>query len=129
MIKITTPSMAAILICFGIFFATPASAQTSTGPMGQVGISQHHRMQYQMMKDMTDQMGQMIEQMSRGDLSPEQRKKMADRMGLMSRMMRRMSGLASWPAMKPAEWQKKMDEMRKQMDGMMRDSNMMPGSK
>ena len=129
MIKITTPSMAAIIFCFGIFFVTPASAQTSTGPTWQDGVSQHHRMQYQMMKDMTDQMGQMIEQMSRGDLSPEQRKKMADRMGLMSTMMRRMSGLASRPAMKPVEWQNKMDEMRKQMDGMMRDSNMMPDSK
>jgi uncharacterized membrane protein YdfJ with MMPL/SSD domain len=98
MIKITAASMEVILICFGIFLATPASAQTSTVPTLQDGVSQHHRMQYQMMKDMTDQMGQMTEQMSRGELTPEQRKQMADRMGLMSTMMRLMSGLGSRPA-------------------------------
>ena len=86
-------------------------------------------MMYQMMKDMTDQMGQMTEQMSRGELTPEQRKQMTDRMGLMSTMMRRMSGLAGRPAMKDTEWQKQMDQMRKQMDMMMRAPRMAPGVK
>jgi hypothetical protein len=127
MIKRAAAPIMAIAVCLGIFVAAPAMAQSSTGPYWGGDVSEHHRMQYQMMKDMTDQMGQMTEQMSRGELTPEQRKQMADRMGLMSTMMRLMSGLGSRPAMKPSEWQKSMDDMRKQMDGMMRDTKIMPG--
>ena len=79
-----------------------------------------------MMKDMTGQMGQMTEQMSRGDLSPEQRLQMAQQMGRMSMMMRRISSLVARPALKEADWQQKMQQMRKQMDEMMRDSRMTP---
>lgn len=51
---------------------------------------------------------------------------MAERMAVMSTMMRRMSSLEARPAMKPTEWQKQMDQMRKQMDEMMRNSLMRP---
>ncbi len=129
MIKRTTVSMTAIVVFLAMVFVVPARAQPSAGPTWQDSVSQHHRMIYQMMKDMNDQMGQMTEQMSRGELTPEQRKQMADRMGLMSTLMRRMSGLEARPAMKPAEWQRQMDGMRKQMDGMMRDSPMTPSAK
>jgi hypothetical protein len=100
----------------------PAAAQSPTGPTWQDGVSQHHRMQYQIMKDMTDEMGLMTEQMSRGELTPEQRREMAKRMGTMSGMMRRMSGLGSRPAMTEAEQKKRMDQMRKQMDEMVHGS-------
>jgi len=86
-------------------------------------------MQYQLMNDMAQEMTRMTEQMAKGELSPELRKQMAGRMALMSTMMQRMSGLASRPAMREPEWQKQMGGMRKQMDGMMRDSTMMPGAK
>jgi hypothetical protein len=82
---------------------------------------------YQLMKDMTGEMTKMTEQMSQGALTPEQRKKMAQRMAVMSTMMRRMSGLEVRPAMKDADWQKQMDQMRRQMDEMMRDPKMAPG--
>ena len=71
---------------------------------------------------MTGEMSKMTEQMSPGVLTPEQSKQMAQHMTSMSVMMRRMSGLASRPAMKNADQQKQMDQMRKQMDEMMRGS-------
>ena len=126
MIRKITNSIAAIVVCISVVAAMPASAQSSSGPTSQNGMSQHHRMQYQMMKDMTQEMGRMTEQMSKGELTPEQRKQMARRMALISTMMQRMSGLAARPAMRAPEWQKQMGEMRKQMDGMMSNPQMAP---
>ena len=119
----------AIIVYFGIFVAGPAMAQSSTGPYWGGDVTQHHKMQYQMMKDMAQEMTRMTEQMAKGELTPEQRKQMAGRMALMSTIMQRMSGLASRPAMREPEWQKQMGGMRKQMDEVMRDSTMMPGAK
>lgn len=115
-----TPSMTAIVFFLGIFVAAPAMAQSSPGAFWGGDISEHHQRLYQLMKDMNQKMGQMTERMSRGDLSTEERKKLALEMGRMSAIMRRMSGLEARPAMKPAEWQRQMDEMRKQMDEMAR---------
>ena len=79
---------------------------------------------------MTGQMGQMTEQMARGELSRlSSASKWLIAWTFMSTMMRRMSWLAGRPSMKPAEQKKQMDQMRKQMDEMMRDSKMMPGAK
>ena len=74
---------------------------------------------YQMMKDMTQEMGKMTDQMSQGPLPPEQQKQMAQRMTFMSTMMRRLSGLEARPAIKHANLEKQLDQMRKQMDEMM----------
>jgi polyhydroxyalkanoate synthesis regulator protein len=71
----------------------------------------------------------MTEQMSRPDITSDQRRKMAHRMELMSGMMRRMSGFEVMPAMMAPEQQRQMDEMRKQMDEMMESSSMKPGLK
>lgn len=120
---------AAIILCVGMVAAVPASAQSSTQPTWQDEVSQHHRMQYQMMRDMTQEMIRMTEQMSQNELMPEQRRQTAARMVLMSTMMRRMSGLAARPAMREREWWKQMGEMRKQMDGMMGNARMAPGAK
>ena len=129
MIKRTAASRAAIVVCLAMVLIVPARAQPSTGPTWQDEVSQHHRMIYQMMKDMTEQMTAMTEQMSRGELTPEQRKQMADRMALMSTIMRRMSGLAARPAIKHAELQRQVDQMRKQMDEMVHESKTTPGTK
>lgn len=129
MSKKTIASIAAIIVCLGAFAAAPASAQSPAGATTQDLTSRHHQRMYQMMKDMTGEMSKMAEQMSQGALAPEQRKQMAQRMAFMSTMMHRMSWLEGRPAMKEAEWQKQMDQMRTQMDGMMRDSKMMPGSR
>jgi hypothetical protein len=122
-------SVMSIVVCLGIFVGAPAMAQSSTGPYWGGDVTEHHRMQYQLMKDMAQEMNRMTEQMARGELTPEQRKQMAGRMSLMSTVMRRMSGIATRPAMREPEWQKQMGGMRKQMDGMTRDSTMMPDVK
>src|SRR3990170_4599829 len=126
MSKKTIASVTAIVVCLGVFVVAPANAQSPTGATTQDVTSQHHQKMYQMMKDMTGEMSKMTEQMSQGALTPNQRKQMAQRMTFMSTMMRRMSGLAGRPAMKGTDWQKQMDQMRKQMDDMMGNARMAP---
>lgn len=116
----------AIVASVAILALVPANAQTSASPTWQDVPHQYHQALSQIMKDLTDQMGQMTEQMSRDDLAPDQRQQMAQRMGRMSMMMRRISGLVARPALKEADWQKQMNQMRKQMDEMIRDSRMTP---
>lgn len=119
MIKRAATSMAVIAVFLGVFLAIPASAQSSAGPAWQ-------QWTYQMMRDLTQEMGTMTEQMSHGELVPGRRLQMAQRMERMSRMMRRMSSLAALPTMKEADQKQQMQRMRKQMDEMMRDSRMTP---
>jgi hypothetical protein len=126
MIGLMKAVVAATAISLSTAWAVPAAAQSPSVPTWQDGVSQHHRTQYRIMKDMTDEMGRMTEQMSHGELTSEQRQQMASRMGAMSDMMRRMSGLASQPAMTEAEQQKQMDQMRKQMDEMTREGRTQP---
>ena len=95
-----------------------------TGAARQSGVSEHHQIIADMMKDMSQEMSKMAEQMSRGELTPEQRKHLGQRMEIMSKMMHRMSGLESRPAMKEPEMQQQLKQMRRQMDEMMRDPSM-----
>jgi hypothetical protein len=53
-----------------------------------------------------------------GELTPDQNKKMSERMAAMANVMRRMSGLGARPHMREGDWQKQMDQMRRQMDAM-----------
>lgn len=120
---------AAIAILVGALTPLQGHAQSSSNAVSQDVVTQHHQLQYRMMKDMTDQMGQMTEQMSRAAPSSEESKKMGQQMGRMAKMMRFMSGLAARPAHTHAQLQKQMDQMRAQMDEMMRNSRMAPGAK
>jgi len=120
--------MMTILVGAGVFLATSAAAQSPTNATPLDKTTLHHQRQYEMMKYMTQEMSVMTEQMSRGELTVEQRKQMAQRMAIMSTMMRNMSGPEGRPAMTEAEWQSQMDQMRKQMDDMMRDSSTKPAS-
>jgi hypothetical protein len=128
MMKRTIASTAAIIICLGTLVIAPASAQSPASPTSQDTMSQHHKLQYQMMKDMTQEMGQMAEQVSQGEMTPEQSKQMSNRMRRMSKMMGFMSGLAARPAHNHAQLQEQMDQMRTQMDEMTRKSRMAPGA-
>ena len=119
-------STTALLVCLGMLAITPAGAQPT---QDKPNVSQHHQGQFQLMKDMSQEMSKMTDEMSRGGLTPEQNKKMAKRMDAMSTMMRRMTSFFNRPAMKEPEMQKQMNQMRKQMDGMMRDQSMPPKAK
>ena len=124
MIKKTAVSMSALVLCLGMFTAATVSAQPMAGVTRQAGVSEHHQRMGDMMKDMSQEMNNMTELMFRGDLTPEQRKQMSQRMERMSKLMHRMSGLQDRPAMKEPGLQKQMDQMRKQMDEMKRDVSM-----
>lgn len=119
MIRNLTSSLAAVAVCLSILASAPASAQSPTARTWQ-------GWNYQMMEDLTQEMASMTEQMSRGEFTPDQRLQMAQRMGRMSMMMRRMSSLAALPTMKEADQKKKMQQMRRQMDEMIRNSHMTP---
>ena len=119
-----TVALTALALCFGMVIAVPAIAQPTTGAARETGVSEHHQMMADIMKDMSAEMNKMSEQMSRGNLTSEQRKQMNRRMENMSKMMRRMTGLEHRPAMKAPDMQKQLDQMRKQMDSMKRDSSM-----
>jgi exonuclease VII large subunit len=121
--------MAAIIVCIGMFAAVPARAQSSAAPTSQDTVSQHHQLQYRMMNEMTQEMTRMTEQMSRGELSPEENKKMGEQMSRMAKLMLFMSGLAARPAHNHAQLQKQMDQMRAQMSEMMSNSQMAPGAR
>ena len=111
----------AILASAGMFLASPTGAQIPAGTAPQSTMNPHHQRIDDIMKDMTQVTGNMAERMSHGPLTSEQTKQMARQMERMSKMMRMMSGLESRPAMKNAESQRQMGQMRKKMDEMMRD--------
>lgn len=118
MTKGTRASAVTIAMCLGIFIAGSAVGQPAMAPSFDDATSQHHQMLNQMMKDMTQEMSTMTDEMSRGKLTPEQNRKMSERMAVMANIMRRMSGLGARPHMKEGDWQKQMGQMRKQMDEM-----------
>ena len=119
-----TVALTALALCFGMGIAAPTIAQPTTGAARETGVSEHHRMMADLMKDMSAEMNKMSEEMSRGNLTSEQRKQMNRRMENMSKMMRRMTGLEHRPAMRAPEMKKELDQMRKQMDSMKGDSSM-----
>ncbi|MBY0511301.1 MAG: hypothetical protein K2P94_14255, partial [Rhodospirillaceae bacterium] len=88
----------AVVVGLGVLTAAPANAQSPTAPTGQDEVSRHHQLQYRMMNEMAQEMARMTEQMSRGELSPEESKKMGEQMRRMAKMMQFMSGLAASPA-------------------------------
>ena len=110
-----------VAICASMLAAASANAQSPAGStfQDQGRIDPHHLRIYQMMKDMTQEMTKMTEQMAQGALTPDQQKQMAQRMQFMSTMMHRLSGLEARPAIKHGELDKQLDQMRKQMDEIM----------
>ena len=119
-------SISAIVVVFAMLAIVPAGAQPT---QDKPSVSEHHQAQFQMMKDMSQEMSKMTDEMSHGGLTPEQNKKMAKRMEGMSTMMHRMASLGARPSMREPEYQKQMDQMRKQMDSMMHDQSMPPKTK
>jgi len=77
-----------------------------------------------LMQDTTREMGSMQGQMDKGEMAPEMRKEMSQKMKRMSDMMRRMSGLIDRPTMKDAEADRQLEQMRKQMNEMSKTPSM-----
>ena len=57
-------SMKAIMACLSMLLAAPAIAQSPPPATTQDGVSVHHQRMFKMMKDMTQEMNSMTEQMS-----------------------------------------------------------------
>ena len=71
----------AIMASAGVFLITTAGAQAPAVTAQQSTMNPHHQRIAEIMKDMTQAMGNMSEQMSQGPLTPEQSKQMARQMG------------------------------------------------
>lgn len=128
MSKRSVVSMSALIVCLSVLSVPYASAQTPARPDGS-SASIHHQRLYILMRDMSQEMGKMAEEMSHGALTPEQDKLMTKKMKWMSTAMHRMTGLDARHAMKEPEQEKQMNKMRKEMDSMMREPSMKAGMK
>lgn len=96
-------------------------AGRTTGPGYEVTAEmQRYREVAGLMRDMSLQMNKMQERMAQGEMSPERQKRMQQQLKEMSAMMTRMAWLADRPAMNDPEIGKQTNEMRRQMDNMMR---------
>ena len=114
-------SIATLLAGLAMSITMAVSAQPMASTTQQTGVSEHHELQFRLMKDMSQVMTGMADEMSDAELTSLQKQQMTQRMQRMSTMMDRMAGLAARPAMKSPEMQKQMVQMRRQMDEMMRD--------
>ena len=123
----TPVSITALVVCLGMFATAPISAQSSPS-LDKPSVSEHHQGEHQLMQDMSQEMNKMTEEMSRGELTIQQRKDMSQRMERMSNMMHSMAAL-SGPAMRDPESEKKMDQLRREMDQMMRAQPMQSSAK
>lgn len=123
------PAMA--LIAAMLLFLPPGAplAEEAQHPVQHDTVSQHHRVEYLLMKDMADDMARMADEMATKDATVEQRKQMARRMERMSVLMHHMSGFWARPAMSEPEMKKQMDQMRREMDAMIGERTVQSGTK
>jgi len=110
MIKKTAISTFALALFLGMFTAVSASAQPAAGMTKQAGSSEHQQVMRDMMKQMSQELKKMMEEMKGGDVTSEKMKQMDKHLERISIMMSRMSGAR--------------DQMFKQMEEMKRDPSM-----
>lgn len=113
-------------MCMGLLTAglslASAYGQTGAGMMeGQQGTGAQEMSGT--MHDMSRQMMQISGEMAKGRMNAAQQKHLAGRMKQMSAMMDEMSGMAAKGMMMDADMQKRMYQIRKQMDDMMKGSS------
>ena len=109
----------------------PQANQTGAGAGFEISATvQRYQKMAGIMREMSQQMTAMTEEMAKGGTTPEQNKQMALRMNQMSGVMKRMSGLVDrLLSMRDADAQKQMEQMRRQMDQMIKDPEMTPPKK
>ncbi len=110
MIKKTIVSMSALVLGLSMLTSVPASAQPAEGMKNQAGVSEHQQVMRDMMKQMTQELKEMMKEMKGGDVTSEKMKQMDKHLERISIMMNRMSGTR--------------DQMYKQMEEMKRDPSM-----
>ncbi len=126
--------MSSVIAMGPLVLALPAHAQMEPGMTGhQKGMPMSGAQQMSTMThDMSDRVMGMAGEMSNGNMNAMQQKQMGERMRMMASMMDDMSGMMGQGkmgpgGMMPPDMQKKMDQMRKQMEGM--SSGSMPMNK
>ena len=67
MIKKAAVSMSALVLCLSMFIAVSVNAQPAAGMAMQTGVSEHHQRVADMMKNMSQEMGNMAGQMARDE--------------------------------------------------------------
>ncbi len=118
------------LLALAVVAAVPVYAAKHGGPGMMDGKGGPGSQQMSgMMHDMADQMIGMSGQMSKGNLSADMQKRMGGQMRDMATMMDNMSGMMGKGMMMDAAQQKQMDQMRKQMDEMMKSPATAPKKK
>ena len=133
--QLTTSALLSSLLAAGIFaLALPVNAQMGSGMMdSKKGMPGSGAQQMSGIgQDMSNQMMGMSKEMSKGNMNAAQQKQMGERMNSMATMMGDMSGMMGKGvmdkgAMMDADTQKRMSQMRMQMDGMTRGGS--PGMK
>ena len=117
----TTSALLSSLFAAGIFvLALPVNAQqTGPGMMGSTVPGSGAQQMSSLQHDMANQMMGMAGEMAKGNMSAAQQKLMSERMRTMGTMMGDMSGMMGQGMMMNADTQKRMNQMRMQMDGMM----------
>jgi hypothetical protein len=111
------------LLMVGLMIALPAMAQMGGGMMdGRKGDGPGMQQMSGMMHDMADQMMGMSGDMGKGGMGAAQQKQMGERMRTMATMMDQMSGMMGKGMMMDTGMQRQMDDMRKQMDAMMKQA-------
>lgn len=96
------------------------------GSMGSPGYEvtaemQRYREMAGLMRDMSQQMDKIQQGMAQGEMSPQRQQRMRQQLSEMSEIMYRMSGLADRPSMNDPEIRRQTEQMRRQMDNMIRE--------
>jgi len=109
------------VLAAGMLLIFSAYGAQQDGPKANMPPGAGAQQMSEMLRDMSGQMGEMFKTMSRGNLTQAQQKQMADRMRTMSGMMQNLSVMAGGGMMLDDEHQKQMQDMRKQMNQMMKE--------
>jgi len=116
----TTTLLSSLFVASIFALALPVNAQQmGQGMMGNTTPGPGAQQMSSLQHDMANQMMGMAGEMAKGNMSAAQQKLMSERMRTMGTMMGEMSGMMGQGMMMNADTQKRMNQMRMQMDGMM----------
>jgi len=128
---VVTASLRLAFILIAAAAASSALAQGAPGKTGAGGAAtpgyevtselQRYREMAGVMRDMSQQMSKLQEELAKGEPLPERKKGIKRQLEEMADITKHMSGLLDRPSMKAPEVKKLAAQMREQMDRLMRD--------